>query len=332
MTAPHLPDVVSYAVPGFVLAVLIEMIVARVKDRTRYEPKDTLTSLALGTGSTVAGAITAGAVFAMATWLYQFRLFTIGWQWYWFVICFVIDDFAYYLFHRSAHRVRWFWASHVIHHSSQHYNLSTALRQTWTGFISIAFIFRLPLFLIGFHPAMVIFVGGVNLIYQFWIHTEVIGRMPRWFEAVMNTPSHHRVHHATNPRYLDRNYAGVFIVWDRWLGTFEPERDDDRPRYGIVKNLGSFNLVWAAVHEWVGIAKDVWAAPGLRAKINYMIQPPGWSHDGSRETSESIKAAWEARERAREGSQWKKPTSSSLEEDRGAPPLPGGSARTAATR
>lgn len=326
-----LPDPVAYAVPAFVLLVLAEMLIAWARDRRRYEPKDTLTSLALGTGSTVAGAITAGAVYAIAVWLYQFRLFTIGWQWYWFVACFVLDDFCYYLFHRSAHRVRWFWASHVIHHSSQHYNLSTALRQTWTGFISISFVFRLPLFLIGFPPAMVIFVGGLNLIYQFWIHTEVIGRMPRWFEAVMNTPSHHRVHHATNPRYLDRNYAGVFIVWDRWLGTFEPERDDDRPRYGIVHNLGSFNLIWAAVHEWVGIARDVWAAPGLRARLNYMIRPPGWSHDGSRETSESIRSAWQARERAREDSPWKKPTSSSSGEGPAAPPLPGGSARTAAS-
>jgi len=248
-------------------------------------------------------------------WLSQFRLFDIGYAWYWFALCFVIDDFAYYLFHRSAHRVRWFWASHVIHHSSQHYNLSTALRQTWTGFISIAFLFRLPLFLIGFPPAMVFFVGGLNLIYQFWIHTEVIGRMPRWFEAVMNTPSHHRVHHATNPRYLDRNYAGVFIVWDKWLGSFEPERDDDAPRYGIVKNLGSFNLLWAAFHEWIGIAKDVWAAPTLRAKLGYLVMPPGWSHDGSRDTSETIKERWLAKEQAREGAEWKKPTSSSSEAD-----------------
>src|SRR3546814_77230 len=132
-----------------------------------------------------------------------------------------------YVFHRAAHRVRWFWASHVIHHSSQHYNLSTALRQTWTGFFSLTFLFRLPLFLIGFPPAMVFFCAGLNLIYQFWIHTEAIGRMPRWFEAVMNTPSHHRVHHGVNPRYLDANYAGVFIIWDKMFGSFVPERDDD---------------------------------------------------------------------------------------------------------
>jgi len=333
MDLRHLATInpVNYAVPGFVALVFAEMLVAWARDKRRYEPKDTLTSLALGTGSTVAGAITAGLLYGLATWLYQFRVFTIPYTWYWFVACFVLDDFAYYLFHRSAHRVRWFWASHVIHHSSQHYNLSTALRQTWTGFISIAFIFRLPLFFIGFPPAMVFFVGGINLIYQFWIHTEVIGRMPRWFEGVMNTPSHHRVHHATNPRYLDKNYAGVFIVWDRMLGTFTPELDEDAPRYGIVKNLGSFNLIWAAFHEWAGIAKDVWAAPGWRAKLGYMWMPPGWSHDGSRDTSETIKANWEAREHARKERAWKKPISSSSGEDRVARPRPDGSAKAVHT-
>ncbi|MBO9714084.1 sterol desaturase family protein [Sphingomonas sp.] len=314
-----LADPVAYAIPAFVVLIIAEMFIARARDKRRYEPRDTFTSLMLGLGSQVAGLLTGGLVFVMASWVWKFRLFDIGWQWYWFVVAFVLDDLAYYVFHRSAHRVRWFWASHVIHHSSQHYNLSTALRQTWTGFLSLTFLFRLPLFLIGFPPAMVFFVAGVNLIYQFWIHTEVIGRMPRWFEAVMNTPSHHRVHHATNPRYLDRNYAGVFIVWDRMFGSFEPERDDDRPRYGIVKDLGSFNLAWAAFHEWVGIAKDVWRAPTLRAKWLYMAAPPGWSHDGSRDTSEVIKARWEAARQQREDA-WNRPTSSSSAPDPEAAP------------
>ena len=315
---PHLPDPVDLAIPGFVLLVLAEMLYAWAKDRRRYCPRDTLTSLALGLGSTVASLVFGGAVFALAAWVWQFRLFDISWAWYWFVLAFVIDDLFYYAFHRAAHRVRWFWASHVIHHSSQHYNLSTALRQTWTGYLSLAFLFRLPLFLIGFPPAMIFFVAGLNLIYQFWIHTEVIGRMPRWFEAVMNTPSHHRVHHATNPRYLDRNYAGVFIVWDKWFGTFEHERDDDRPRYGIVKNLGSFNILWAATHEWIGIAKDVWHAPNWGARVRYMLKPPGWSHDNSRDTSETIKARWLAQQG--KGAEWKKPTSSSSAADRAGAP------------
>lgn len=239
MTSPTLPDVVQYAVPGFVLLVLVEMIVARVRDRTRYEPKDTLTSLSLGLGSTIAGALTAGLAFAMAMWVWQYRILDIGYAWYWFVVAFVIDDLAYYVFHRMAHRVRWFWASHVIHHSSQHYNLSTALRQTWTGFISLGFLFRLPLALIGFPPPMLVFVAGINLIYQFWIHTEAIGKCPRWFEAVMNTPSHHRVHHATNARYLDTNYAGVFIG-----GTGCSARS--RPNATTIGHATGSSTIWAA--------------------------------------------------------------------------------------
>ncbi|WP_448659474.1 sterol desaturase family protein [Sphingomonas sp. CJ99] len=318
----RLPDPVSLAIPAFVLLVLAEMLVARARDRRRYCPRDTLTSLMLGLGSTVAGALAGGAVFALASWVHQFRLFDIGWHWGWFALAFVLDDLAYYWFHRTAHRVRWFWASHVIHHSSQHYNLSTALRQTWTGFFSLSFLFRLPLFLIGFPPAMVFFVAGLNLIYQFWIHTETIGRMPRWFEAVMNTPSHHRVHHATNPRYLDTNYAGVFIVWDRMFGTFTPELDDERPRYGIVRDLGSFNILWAAVHEWVAIARDVIAAPDWRSRWRYVAREPGWSHDGSRQTSADIKASWQAAARdASEGeAAWTRPISSSSAADPGAAP------------
>jgi sterol desaturase/sphingolipid hydroxylase (fatty acid hydroxylase superfamily) len=143
---------------------------------------------------------------------------------------------------------------------------------------------------------MIIFVGALNLIYQFWIHTEAIDRFPKWFEAVMNTPSHHRVHHATNPQYLDSNYAGVFIIWDRMFGTFVPEERDVKIHYGLVHNLGSFNLIWVAFHEWVGIAKDVWRAP-WKHKFSYMWREPGWTHDGSRDTSATIKAKWAARQK-----------------------------------
>jgi sterol desaturase/sphingolipid hydroxylase (fatty acid hydroxylase superfamily) len=292
---PNLFNPVDFAVPVFILLIVLEMLWARKNAPEKYEPKDTLTSLALGTGSQVAGALTGGLVFAGLLTLYEVRLFDIGWAWWAWIACFVLDDLLYYVFHRSAHRVRWFWASHVNHHSSQHYNLSTALRQTWTGFFAVSFIFRLPLALVGFHPAMIAFCGGINLIYQFWIHTEAIDRMPKWFEAVMNTPSHHRVHHATNPRYLDSNYAGVFIIWDRMFGSFIAETGDERIRYGIVKQLGSFNLLHNVFHEWIGIAKDVWSAP-WHAKLGYIWRPPGWSHDGSRDTSETIRARWLARQ------------------------------------
>ena len=288
----NLPNPVDFAVPFFILLIVAEMIIVRKKFAVRYEPRDTLTSLLFGLGSTVAGVLFAGATIAIAVWLHDHRVATIPYAWWIWPLCFVADDLAYYVFHRSAHRVRWFWASHVNHHSSQHYNLSTALRQTWTGFLSLSFMFRLPLILIGFPPPVLFFVGALNLIYQFWIHTEVIGRMPRWFEAVMNTPSHHRVHHAVNARYLDRNYAGVFIVWDKLFGTFTPEDDRDQIRYGLVMQVYGFNLLWSIFHEWIGIARDVWQAP-WSAKAGYVFGPPGWSHDGSRETSEMIRARME---------------------------------------
>jgi sterol desaturase/sphingolipid hydroxylase (fatty acid hydroxylase superfamily) len=287
-------DPVAYAIPGFILLVVGEMLWAKARAPRAYEPRDTLCSLALGLGSTAAGFLTASLVYAAALWLYQFRIATLGWQWWIWAFAFVLDDFGCYWGHRTGHRVRWFWASHVNHHSSQHYNFSTALRQTWTGFIALSFLFRIPLALLGFHPAMLAAVGGFNLIYQFWIHTEAIGRMPRWFEAVMNTPSHHRVHHATNPRYLDRNYAGVFVVWDKLFGSFQPELAEDPVRYGIVRQLGSFGVLWAAFHEWIGLARDMWRAP-WRHKLDYIWRVPGWTHDGSRETTDAIRERWRAR-------------------------------------
>jgi sterol desaturase/sphingolipid hydroxylase (fatty acid hydroxylase superfamily) len=287
------PDPVQIAVPFFILLIIIEMVAVKRGARGAYDWRDSATSLTMGMGSTLAGLLSAGVVAGLAFWFWEHRLFDIPIAWWSGILCFVLDDFAYYVFHRTAHRIRWFWASHVIHHSSQHYNLSTALRQTWTGFISLGFIFRLPLFLIGFPPALVFFCAALNLVYQFWIHTEVVKRLPWGLESVLNTPSHHRVHHGTNPRYLDRNYAGVFIVWDRWLGTFEPEHDDEPVRYGIVKNLPTFNPLWTAFHEWVGIAKDVWNAPSWKARWMYVAGPPGWTPDGSRDTADVIRAAWE---------------------------------------
>jgi sterol desaturase/sphingolipid hydroxylase (fatty acid hydroxylase superfamily) len=291
-------DPTTFAIPLFVALVLAEMLWAWKTSPHAYEPRDTLTSLAFGLGSTVAGALAGGAFLALFMWAYQFRIFDFGPQWWtvWWAwpLCFVLDDLKYYWVHRFGHRVRWFWASHVNHHSSQHYNLSTALRQTWTGFLTLGFVFALPLVLLGFHPVMIAICAGFNLIYQFWIHTEAIRKMPRWFEAAMNTPSHHRVHHATNPRYLDRNYAGVFIIWDRLFGTFEPESDGERIRYGIVRQLGTFNLIWSVFHEWVGMLGDIWRSP-WRHKLSYLLREPGWSHDGSRETSATIRARWEER-------------------------------------
>ena len=286
------PDVIAWAVPAFAILVLAEIVAARLSGKARFDARDSAASLMMGFGSELAplfggGVVVIGVFYAA----YEYRLTDIPNTWWAVVLCFVLDDLRYYWWHRISHERRWFWASHVVHHSSQHYNLTTALRQTWTGQIIGPILFRTPLIFLGFHPAMVFFVGALNLIYQFWIHTELIKRMGP-FEWIFNTPSHHRVHHATNPRYLDANYAGTLIIWDRMFGTFVPERDEEKPHYGIVKNLGTFNPLIISFHEWIGIAKDVIGAKSWRDRFGYMFGPPGWSPDGSRLTSAMIKDRW----------------------------------------
>ena len=286
------PDIIAWAVPAFAFFVMAEIIAARTMGRGRYDAKDSAASLIMGLGSEIAPLLGGGAIVLTAfAVVYEYRLLDIPNTWWAVVLCFVLDDFRYYWWHRISHERRWFWASHVIHHSSQHYNLTTALRQTWTGQILAQVLFKTPLILIGFHPAMVLFVGAVNLIYQFWIHTELIKRLGP-FEWVFNTPSHHRVHHATNPKYLDANYAGTLIIWDRMFGTFIPEDDAEKPRYGIVKNLGTFNPLIISFHEWIGMARDVLSAKSLSEVMGYLFGPPGWSPDGSRMTSAMIKERW----------------------------------------
>jgi sterol desaturase/sphingolipid hydroxylase (fatty acid hydroxylase superfamily) len=286
-------DVVTMAIPGFVLLIIVEMLFVRAAKRGDYDVTDSAASLSMGFGNTVSntlfGVIAAGAYVGA----YQFRLFDIGFVWWAFVLCFFAEDLAYYWFHRVSHERRFFWASHVVHHSSQHYNLSTALRQTWTGNLGLTWIFWLPLAFIGFPPEMVALFKGISLVYQFWIHTEAVDRLGP-LEWVLNTPAHHRVHHATNPRYLDANYAGVLIIWDRLFGTFVDETKSDPPRYGIIANLGTFNPLRIAFHEWAGIARDLAAAKTWRARIGFVLGPPGWSPDGSRATSASLKRAWRA--------------------------------------
>ena len=291
---PHFPNVTQLAIPGFVGLILLELfLIRRLGRKGDFETKDTTTSLMMGVGNVVSGLIFGFVAFGVLMWSWQYRIHDFGISVWAILACFILDDLRYYIYHRIAHRCRWVWAEHVIHHSSQHYNLSTALRQSWTGTFTGMFVLRIPLALVGFHPALLVFVGGINLLYQFWIHTEAIGKMPRWFEAVMNTPSHHRVHHATNPRYLDANYAGTLIVWDRMFGTFVEERAEDMPRNGIVKNIGTFNPFRVAFHEWIDMFRDA-LQPRIRIadRLRYLIKPPGWSHDGSRMGSQDLKAAF----------------------------------------
>jgi sterol desaturase/sphingolipid hydroxylase (fatty acid hydroxylase superfamily) len=282
-------DLIQYAIPGFVLLLLVEVIVTAVQQKDYYNAKDTASSLTMGIGNVVIGFVGKAIVFGALSLVYQFRLFTIDMtQWWAWIILFFADDFSYYWFHRISHSSRYFWASHVVHHSSMKYNLGTALRQTWTGNISGAFIFWIWLPLVGFSPVAVMTMQSISLLYQFWIHTEHINRFPAPIEYIFNTPSHHRVHHGSDLNYLDKNHAGVLVIWDRLFGTFEQERN--RPTYGLTKNIDSHNPVRIAFHEWVDIGRDLRKAGSFRNALGYLFGPPGWSHDGSRKTTKQLRA------------------------------------------
>ncbi len=291
------PMILAWAAPLFVVSVALEwFFVHRKKWAGRYNMRDAFASMTMGVGNLASDLVFGFLSLGVLLLAWRFRLFDLGHSLPIIVLALVAQDFVYYWKHRIAHRVRWFWSAHVVHHSSEHYNLTTALRQPWNNHFTGHVLLSVPLVLLGFHPLLIGFVASLNLLYQFWIHTESIHKMPNWFEAIFNTPSHHRVHHGTNPQYLDMNYAGIFIIWDKLFGTFVGEQDNVKIAYGVVKPIETFNPVKIAFVEWGNVFKD---AAGkdltLRQRLGYIFGPPGYSHDGSRQTSEDIKRDFYAR-------------------------------------
>lgn len=288
--------VLAYAAPFFVLSVALEWwLVRKGKLAGTYETKDALTSMLMGTGNLISD-ITMGVIsLSVLMWAWQFRILDWGVSVPIIVLALIAQDCLYYWKHRAAHRVRWFWTAHVVHHSSEYYNLSTALRQPWNNHFTGFVLLSTPLVILGVHPLLLGFVGALNLLYQYWIHTEAIDRMPVWFEAIFNTPSHHRVHHGTNPQYLDANYAGILIIWDKMFGSFVPESADEKVTYGLVQNVETYNPIKIAFSEMWGALKDACRPKlSLVQRLKYLFAPPGWSHDGSRQSSASLKAAYVA--------------------------------------
>ncbi|MCB0501290.1 MAG: sterol desaturase family protein [Bacteroidetes bacterium] len=271
-------------VPLFLVLLVIEYVVDRKRKLGLYENKDMITSIAMGLFSLIVEFIPKVLFFMAFFYIYKANVFGLNefmdrshwWSW---VILLFADDFAYYWFHRMNHEVRLFWAGHISHHSSVHLNFGTALRQG-VGERLHKFFFWLWIPMLGFDPVMMFTMMSINLIYQYFTHTEFIRRMPSWYEAVFNTASHHRVHHASQARYLDRNHAGVFIIWDKIFGSFTPELDSDKPKYGLTKNIESNNWIYVATHEYSAIWRDVKRADKLMDKLKYIFYSPGWSHDG----------------------------------------------------
>jgi len=284
-------DLIYYFVPLFLLAMILEMVYSRHKNLHLYDKADTKASLWMMLLVSVVDLAPKFLFFIIFYQLHNISPFAdiIVRQWWAWVILFFADDFIYYWFHRLNHEVRIFWAGHISHHSAIRMNFATALRQG-IGERIHKYLFWLPLPLLGFDPLMVFTVMSVNLFYQFWVHTELIHRLPQWFESTFNTPSHHRVHHASNIRYLDCNHAGVFILWDKLFGTFSKEIDNEKPKYGLTENITSTKPIYVATHEYQALIKDVIRADRWLDKLKYLFMAPGWSHDGVDKRSKTLRA------------------------------------------
>jgi sterol desaturase/sphingolipid hydroxylase (fatty acid hydroxylase superfamily) len=275
-----LKDPVIVAIPFFALFMAIEYASLRLLDEDEraklrgYERRDSRASILMGFGSLFTSG--GGRLLALVGYAALYELSPLrlpAHQWWAWVYAILAVDILFYAEHRAAHRVRILWAAHQAHHNSQTFNLSTAVRQKWNPWWEL--VMWVPLPLLGMPPWMIFTSFSINLLFQFWVHTERIDRMPRWFEFVFNSPSHHRVHHASDKDYIDKNYAGILIIWDRMFGSYIDETH--RPKYGLTKNVDSYNPFTLEYHEYVNIIRDVRAATRLRDKLGYVFGPPGWA-------------------------------------------------------
>lgn len=262
------------SIPVFFILIGVELLVERFTNQKLYRLPDAIANLGCGITQQLSGLFLK--VFAIGIYqllLEEFAFFAPdNTQWWYWISLFLLVDLAYYWGHRMSHEINLFWGGHVVHHQSEDYNLSVALRQSslqviWT------FSFNLPIALLGFRTFDFALISALNTLYQFWIHTETINKMG-WFEYVFNTPSHHRVHHGRNPKYIDKNHAGALIIWDRIFGTFQPE--EERPTYGITKPIKSWNPVWANLSHYADMASDLRRIPRVQDKIRFLFKKPGW--------------------------------------------------------
>jgi len=269
-------QIIVLATPVFLLAIAVEWLVGLRRGRNTYRLADALNSIGLGIMSQLVGVFSKLFAIGIYTIAYQHAAI---WRlpadalWVW-LFALLFYDLCYYWYHRLGHTVAVLWAAHVVHHQSEDYNLSTALRQTSSGWIG-GWLFYLPMAIAGVPPLVFGTVALVDLLYQFWVHTQQVGRLG-WFDRCFCAPSNHRVHHAVNERYLDRNYGGILIVWDRLFGSFQPEDDADPCVYGTRAPLRSWNPVWANLHTYADLARDAWRARRWSDKLRVFLMHPGW--------------------------------------------------------
>jgi sterol desaturase/sphingolipid hydroxylase (fatty acid hydroxylase superfamily) len=267
--------------------VIFEMIHSYKEQKHRYERKDTMGSVLIGVIHFTSTMATKGIAFCLYELVYKFHLFSIDTTWHVWLIAVVLADLSFYWYHRVSHHVNWFWAAHSVHHSSDKFNFAVAFRLPICPFLFGTSIFWLWMPFLGFNPIMTIVCQQICLFYQTWIHTEGIKKLPAPIEFIFNTPSHHRVHHASNLNYLDKNHAGMLIVWDRIFGTFQEE--DEKPVYGFTKKNLSGSSLETAFSELRNVFSKAFRRHSMQTMINYLIKSPGWSHDGSTKTVKQIR-------------------------------------------
>jgi sterol desaturase/sphingolipid hydroxylase (fatty acid hydroxylase superfamily) len=282
-------NIILQAIPAMLLLIIIEAIYLIKDHRFSNTKKDLLANAGLGFGFVILSPVTKSINLVVYALMYEHRIFDITHHiWLAWFLCFLADDFSFYWSHRMSHEVRFLWASHQVHHSGEVLSLSGAFRQSWTSNISGTFLFWMWMPLLGFTPAMIMFMKSLTAIYQFWLHTEAIGKLPGWFEGVFNTPSHHRVHHGSDVEYLDKNHGGITIIWDKIFGTFQEETH--RPTYGLTKNIGSYNPFVIFLFEWKNMFKDLRRAKTPREFFNYIFNAPGWNSDGKGQTAKQLQS------------------------------------------
>ncbi len=278
-----------YIGPVYLVAMLFEAWFLVQRRKRAYDWRESLASLGIALGQRVIGAGAAVVLAAIFTAVWSHRLWTVPLNHAWSIaLLFIVVEFAYYWQHRMSHEMRWFWATHAVHHSPRQLYLANADRLGWTGQISGSFVFLLPVVALGFAPAAVVGALSANLLYQFWLHTELIGKLG-WFDWWFNSPSNHRVHHASNAAYLDRNYGGVIMLYDHLFGTYAAERIDEPCRYGLVSRRSSYNPLRIAFGEWLKLGNDLRRARGLREVVGFVFGPPGWKPDGEGMTSARLR-------------------------------------------
>jgi alkylglycerol monooxygenase len=266
-------DYIALSIPIFFMLIGIELLISYFSKKELYRFNDSITNISLGIGQQVTGLFMKTALFFGYLYLYtHYRQFTVSSNLLNWVILFFAVDFFYYWFHRLSHEVNAMWAAHIVHHQSEEYNLSVALRQSWFQ-SAFSWVFYLPLAVLGFDPVMFLTLSAFNTLYQFWIHTRAINKLG-FLELFLNTPSHHRVHHGSNPKYIDKNHAGTLIIWDKMFGTFQAEEEE--PVYGITKPLASWNPLWANFHYWAELWKLSKESKSIKDKLLVFLKTPGW--------------------------------------------------------